>query len=89
MRKLFLAALIGGAIVYFFDREHGPGRRSQAATMWKSQKGTVLEAARTTAGAVSSVSHEVGDRVADLRGTSSDVPNGTAVGGFVGKSSSN
>jgi hypothetical protein len=90
MRKLLLGAIIGGALVYFFDGDNGGQRRRQAAGLWQARKDTVLDAARTTAGAVSAVSHEVGDLVAEIRPTGAGVSNGAAVGeGLAGSTGSN
>jgi hypothetical protein len=61
MRKLFWGAILGAAAMYFLDPERGGERRQMISGLWSDQKETVLEAARTTAGAVSRVSSKVGD----------------------------
>jgi hypothetical protein len=63
MRKIFFGAILGAAAMYFLDPGHGAERRQMLTGLWSERKETVLEAARTTAGAVSAVTQGVGDRL--------------------------
>jgi len=78
MRKLFVGIIIGLAAAYFLDPERGGERRARLLNGWQEQKDTVLEAARSTAGAVSSVSHDVGGKVSEFRARSGEAGNGKA-----------
>lgn len=70
MRKILFGAVLGAVLVYFLDPERGAERRELISGLWGERKDTVLEAARTTAGAVSGASQQVqsviGDRLAEV-----------------------
>ncbi|MHB8507767.1 MAG: hypothetical protein ACYDGR_03860 [Candidatus Dormibacteria bacterium] len=71
MKRMIMGAAIGAAAMYLLDPEHGSQRRAHLTGAWRAQKGTVLEAARSTAGTVSSVSQGmgamVGEKVSEIR----------------------
>ena len=75
MRKILFGAVLGAIAMYLLDPERGAERRLVVTNLWSERKDTVLEAARTTAGAVSSVSQGVGGVVGV--GASADSTNGT------------
>jgi gas vesicle protein len=79
MRKLFFGAILGAVAMYFLDPKQGGERRQLISGLWASRKDTVLEAARTTAGAVSGVSQELGSRVGDALPGGGDSGNGNPV----------
>jgi gas vesicle protein len=79
MRKLFFGAIVGAVAMYFLDPERGGERRQLLSGLWSSRRETVLEAARTTAGAVSGVSQGIGSRVGDVLPLGSDTGNGQPV----------
>jgi gas vesicle protein len=78
MRKVMFGILVGAAAAYLLDPEHGAERRARLMSGWQEQKDTVLEAARSTAGAVSTVGQEVGGRVSEFRART-EAGNGKAV----------
>ncbi|HEV3233728.1 MAG TPA: hypothetical protein VG329_04185 [Candidatus Dormibacteraeota bacterium] len=75
MRKIIFGAVLGAVAMYLLDPERGAERRLVVTNLWSERKDTVLEAARTTAGAVSSVSQGVGGVVGV--GAGADSTNGT------------
>lgn len=76
MRKILFGAILGALAMYFLDPGQGADRRRMLTGMWRENKDSVLEAARTTAGTVSSVGQDVGtvvgERLNDLRPGGSD-----------------
>jgi hypothetical protein len=74
MRKILFGAVLGAVAMYLLDPERGAERRLTVTNLWSERKDTVLEAARTTAGAVSSVSQGVGGVVG--AGAGADSTNG-------------
>jgi hypothetical protein len=75
MRKILFGVVLGAVAMYLLDPERGAERRLVVTNLWSERKDTVLEAARTTAGAVSSVSQGVGGAVGV--GAGGDTTNGT------------
>jgi gas vesicle protein len=59
MKKILFGAILGAVAMYFLDPERGENRRQTITGLWHERKDTVLDAARTTAGAVSGISNEV------------------------------
>jgi hypothetical protein len=84
VRKILFGALLGAAAMYFMDPERGAERRLMIEGLWRERKDTVLEAARTTASAVSTASSEVsevvGSGLGNLRPGASAEGNGAPVG---------
>jgi hypothetical protein len=72
VKKILLGAAIGAVTMYFLDPVGGADRRRKLSGDWAGQKDTVLEAARNTAAAATSVSHSVsevvGSKVGGARG---------------------
>ena len=84
MRRILFGAILGAAAMYFLDPERGGDRRLMIEGLWREQKDTVLEAARTTASAVSTASSEVsevvGSGLGNLRPGTETSGNGAPVG---------
>jgi hypothetical protein len=63
--------VIGGALVYFLDPEHGPERRARAAAWWERNRepvlGSAAAAASTAQATVSETSARVGEKVGELQ----------------------
>jgi hypothetical protein len=76
VKKILFGVLLGAAAMYYLDPVAGPDRRRKLSGGWAEQKDTVLDAARSTASTVTSVSQEVGARVSDLGGDA-QTTNGT------------
>ena len=74
MKRILFGAVVGALTMYFLDPVGGADRRRKLSGDWAGQKDTVLEAARSTAAAATSVSQSVGDivggKVADRHGDS-------------------
>ncbi len=74
VKKILFGAVIGALAMYFLDPVGGADRRRKLSGDWAGQKDTVLEAARTTAAAATSVSQSVGGivggKVAERQGDS-------------------
>jgi hypothetical protein len=68
VKKLLFGAVIGAVIMYFLDPVGGADRRRKLSGDWTGQKDTVLEAARNTAAAATSMSHSVSDVVGSKAG---------------------
>ena len=68
MKKILFGVLLGACAMYYLDPVAGPDRRRKLSGSWADQKDTVLDAARSTASTVTSVSQGVGARVSDLGG---------------------
>ena len=83
MRKIIFGAVIGATAMYFLDPRQGADRRKLLTGLWAERKDTVLEAARTTAGAVSGVSQGVSgvvsDRLTDVQPSDESSTNGSPV----------
>jgi gas vesicle protein len=56
MRRILFGAIVGAIAMYFLDPGHGEERRNMLTGRWSERNETVLEAARTTAAAVTSAS---------------------------------
>jgi gas vesicle protein len=85
MRKILFGAILGALAMYFLDPGNGGERRQMLSGLWREQKDTVLDAARTTASTVSSVSQDVGtvvgEKLNDIRpGGSEGASNGSPAG---------
>ena len=85
MRKILFGAILGALTMYFLDPGEGGERRQMLTGLWRERKDTVLDAARTTASTVSSVSQDVstvvGEKINDLKpGTSEPASNGSPAG---------
>jgi hypothetical protein len=80
VKKILFGILLGASAMYYLDPVAGPDRRRQISGRWTDQKDTVLEAARSTASTVTSVSQDVGSRVSDL-GSEAHTTNGHALSG--------
>jgi hypothetical protein len=78
VKKILFGILLGAAAMYYLDPDAGPDRRRKLSGSWADQKDTVLDAARSTASTVTSVSQGVGARVSDLGGEA-QTTNGQAV----------
>ncbi|HXO67249.1 MAG TPA: YtxH domain-containing protein [Candidatus Dormibacteraeota bacterium] len=65
MKKILFGVLLGAAAMYYLDPVAGPDRRRKLSGSWADQKDTVLDAARTTASTVTSVSQGIGARVSE------------------------
>jgi hypothetical protein len=61
--KLLLGAVVGGALVYFLDPEHGPGRRDRALAWWEQNREPVIHRASSAASTAQTRASEVGDLV--------------------------
>jgi hypothetical protein len=66
VKKILFGVILGACAMYYLDPIAGPGRRRKLSGGWADQKDNVLEAARSTASTVTSVSQGVGGRVSDL-----------------------
>jgi hypothetical protein len=75
VKKILFGVLLGAAAMYYLDPVAGPDRRRKLSGSWADQKDTVLDAARTTASTVTSVSQGVGAKVSDL-GAEAQTSNG-------------
>jgi hypothetical protein len=84
MKKILFGAILGAAAMYFLDPEGGESRRQMVTGLWHERKDTVLEAARTTAGAVSGIPDEVGgvvgERLDRVRAQDDVASNGSPLG---------
>jgi hypothetical protein len=83
MRKILFGAVLGAILMYFCDPQRGAERRELITGLWGERKDTVLEAARTTAEAVSGASQQVqtviGDRLAEVNAGGDSGTNGAPV----------
>ncbi|MDP9325598.1 MAG: hypothetical protein M3O87_03575 [Candidatus Dormibacteraeota bacterium] len=80
MRKILFGAVLGAVAMYLLDPERGAERRMVVTNLWSERKDTVLEAARTTAGAVSSASQGVAGVVGVGTGSASGDGDGSTNG---------
>ena len=63
MRKILFGALLGGALVYFFDPDRGAERRARLSSRWGEQRDSVLDLARSAGGAAGTIGHGVTELV--------------------------
>jgi gas vesicle protein len=87
--RMMAGALIGGALVYFFDPDKGPERRAHLRSLWMENREPIMETARTTAaaaqekaaqsaGQASQKVTELRSRVRGEESTSNTSPSGVA-----------
>lgn len=69
--RMLTGAVIGGALVYFFDPQLGPQRRARLQAWWEQNREPMMDtaaaAASTAQAKVSETSAKVGDKVHDLQ----------------------
>jgi gas vesicle protein len=64
--RLLLGAAIGGALVYFLDPDHGPGRRDRVRSWWEQNREPVMNTAASAASTAQARASEVSDRVSEV-----------------------
>lgn len=69
--RLLMGAIIGGAIVYFLDPEHGAARRARLRAWWEQNREPMLDqaqaAAATAQARMNEASVRVGETVSELQ----------------------
>jgi gas vesicle protein len=69
--RLLLGAVIGGALVYFLDPEHGPDRRARVKSWWEQNRDPMMDQAAAAASnaqaKVNEASSRVGEKVTELQ----------------------
>ena len=63
LKKLLLGTLIGAALVYFLDADHGAERRRRLTELWGAQRDGVLDLARSAGGAAGTLGQGVTELV--------------------------
>jgi gas vesicle protein len=69
--RLLMGAVIGGALVYFLDPEHGTARRARVRAWWEQNREPVIgqaqSAASTAQAKMNEASTRVGEKVTELQ----------------------
>ncbi len=61
--RMLMGAVIGGALVYFLDPQHGPHRRDQLRNWWEQNREPMLNTANAAQSKVSETTARVGEKV--------------------------
>lgn len=63
--RMLMGAVIGGAVVYFLDPQHGPRRRQQLRNWWEQNREPVMNTATAAQTKVSETTAKVGEKVGE------------------------